>query len=167
MKVYNLHREQVVPADRDDVFRFFEQPENLARITPPSMGFVILTPPPIVMKEGAVIDYTVRALGARMHWRTLISEYDPPHKFVDIQIKGPYLMWHHTHRFVAESGRTRLIDDVHYALPFGLLGRMVHRVLVGRQVRRIFDHRQGVISGLFGSVDETNETSRTPEPDPS
>lgn len=153
MKLYHLHREQVVPVERDEVFRFFEQPENLARITPPSMDFVILTPTPISMKEGAVIDYTVKALGARMHWRTLITDYEPPHKFVDVQIKGPYILWHHTHRFIAEGAHTRLIDDVRYALPFGPFGRMAHTLLVQRQLKQIFDHRHRVVADMFGSVD--------------
>lgn len=152
MRVYHLHREQVVPVKREEVFPFFAKPENLAKITPPSMGFIILTPTPIRMKEGAIIDYTVRALGARMHWRTMITEYDPPHRFVDVQIKGPYILWHHTHSFVEEGSNTRLIDDVRYALPFGPLGSLVHTLVVRRQLDRIFAHRHDVIAGYFGSV---------------
>jgi len=160
MKTYHLHREQVVPLNRDEIFPFFAKPENLAKITPPSMGFNILTPTPIKMREGAVIDYTVKAMGARMHWRTLIAEYEPPYKFVDIQLKGPYILWHHTHTFIEEGANTRLIDDVRYALPFGPLGRIAHAVAVERQLLTIFDHRNRVIADMYGTVDDKSNTPR-------
>ncbi|MBD3332299.1 CDP-paratose 2-epimerase, partial [candidate division GN15 bacterium] len=99
MKVYTLKREQLIRRPRQDVFQFFERPENLEEITPGNMGFVILTPRPILMRAGAVLDYTVRVLGVRIRWTTLIESYDPPERFTDVSIKGPYSFWHHTHTF--------------------------------------------------------------------
>ena len=88
----------------DDVFNFFSMPENLVKITPKSLSFTILTPKPIDMEKGTLIDYTISLMGFPVHWRTLISDYNPPHSFIDQQIKGPYAFWHHTHTFT-ERGR--------------------------------------------------------------
>ncbi len=151
MTVHRLHREQVVDRSLDDVFEFFARPENLARITPPSMGFVILTPSPIEMKPGALIDYTVRTFGLPIRWTTLITAYEPPHRFIDVQLRGPYSFWHHTHTFEADGDRTRIIDEVRYALPFGPLGDLIHALVVRRQLARIFDYRAGVIEKLIAS----------------
>jgi len=149
MRVYRLHREQRVPYALEEVFAFFAQPENLQRITPPSLGFRILTPSPISMKEGRLIDYTLRVMGVSLHWRTLITTYDPPHRFVDEQINGPYRFWHHTHTFRAVDEGTIIGDDVRYALPFGPLGRLIHSVYVRRDLERIFDYRAEVIAQVF------------------
>ena len=149
MKVFTLHRTQRIRRPRSDVFAFFEQPENLARITPPSMGFEILTPPPIIMKEGAVIDYRVRIFGLSRHWRTLITAHDPPHRFVDEQLAGPYRFWHHTHTFEDDGDATVITDDVRYVLPFGPLGRLAHALVVRRQLDKIFAYRERVISTLI------------------
>jgi ligand-binding SRPBCC domain-containing protein len=150
MKTHLLEREQVVSTPLGEVFAFFARPENLAEITPPRLGFEILTPPPLQMGEGSLIDYTIRPFGPPMHWRTLITAYAPPHRFVDQQLKGPYLFWHHTHSFEAVEGGTRIRDQVRYLLPFGPLGRLVHRLLVRRQLEAIFDHRARVIRRRFG-----------------
>lgn len=149
MKIYHLHTEQVVAKPLTEVFAFFERPENLARITPESLGFVIVTPTPIEMKAGALIEYTIKVMGLRTRWTTLISEYDPPHKFVDEQLRGPYRLWHHTHSFEAVRGGTKIVDDVRYALPFGVFGRIAHALLVRRDLENIFKHRERIISGLF------------------
>jgi ligand-binding SRPBCC domain-containing protein len=152
MKTHTLETETTIDSPLAKVFPFFESPENLARITPPSVGFRILTPLPIRMQTGAVIDYTVRVFGFRVHWRTLITDYTPGRQFVDQQIKGPYALWHHTHTFEERDGRTVMRDRVVYALPFGLLGRMVHRLMVRRQVERIFKYREQVIQKIFSSA---------------
>jgi ligand-binding SRPBCC domain-containing protein len=151
MNTYTLEKETVIDRPLAEVFPFFARPENLARITPPSMDFQILTPSPIKMQSGTVIDYTVRVLGFRVHWRTLITDYDPPHCFVDQQIKGPYKMWHHTHTFEERGGRTIMRDRVVYALPFGPLGRLVRRLSVKRQLDKIFSHREQIIKRLFAT----------------
>lgn len=152
MKVYELKREQVASQDIEEVFAFFERPENLAGITPPSMDFSILTPSPVTMQSGALVDYTVKIMGIRSRWTTLITDYDPPHRFTDVQLRGPYSYWHHAHRFEPIDGGTRLVDEVRYVLPFGPLGQMAHALLVKRQLRKIFDHRMQVIDGLFNQA---------------
>ncbi|PKK83218.1 MAG: CDP-paratose 2-epimerase [candidate division Zixibacteria bacterium HGW-Zixibacteria-1] len=149
MKVFNLEREQFIDCPLRDVFAFFERPENLSKITPPSLGFKILTPGPIRMKQGALIDYTIRLLRIQLHWRTLISSYEPPHLFIDEQLKGPYALWHHTHRFAEKDGGTLITDKVRYALPFGFLGHLMHRFIVKGQLDRIFDYRASVIKKMF------------------
>jgi len=148
MKVYDLRRRQLIPLPLDQVFLFFERPENLSRLTPPSLGFQILTPPPIQMKSGCLVDYTVRVLGLPVRWTTLITEYDPPRRFVDVQLKGPYSYWHHTHEFEAVEGGTMMTDTVRYVLPFGWLGGVAHALFVRRQLRRIFDYRSEVLLGI-------------------
>ncbi len=152
MKVYTLKAEQFVPRPLDEVFAFFERPENLAKITPETLGFVILTPLPIEMKAGARIEYTIKVAGFRMRWQTLISSYDPPRSFVDEQLKGPYKLWHHTHRFHTVEGGTMILDEVKYALPLGLLGRMAHALFVRRQLKGIFEYRERVIAERFGQA---------------
>jgi ligand-binding SRPBCC domain-containing protein len=163
MKIYTLNREQVVPRPLDDVFPFFADPRNLVRLTPSSLGFIILTPPPIEMRQGALIDYTIGILGIRTHWRTLISDYDPPHSFTDVQLKGPYPFWHHTHSFRQVQGGTVIGDEVRYVLPFGIIGRAVHALLVERQLREIFDFRERVTAEIFagGSMTLSAELRRS------
>mgnify|MGYP001824672668 CR=1 FL=1 len=152
MKVHVLERRQTVAAPLDEVFAFFARPENLAEITPPGLGFQILTPSPIAMKEGAVVDYVVSLAGLPLRWRTLITAYEPPHRFVDEQLAGPYSFWHHTHTFgEAPGGGTELGDVVRYALPLGPLGELAHALVVRRQIDGIFAHRHAVIAGRFGT----------------
>jgi ligand-binding SRPBCC domain-containing protein len=157
MTTYELYREQWVPRPLEEVFEFFSRPENLAKITPASLGFEIITPQPIAMHAGALIDYTVRPFGIPIHWTTLIADYEPPHRFVDVQLKGPYAFWHHTHTFESARGGTRLTDRVRYALPFGPLGRIANSLAVKRQLRGIFDHRERVIAEQFSGVRQNGE----------
>ncbi|MBN1211846.1 MAG: SRPBCC family protein [candidate division Zixibacteria bacterium] len=144
-----LERTQLVKKPLEEVFAFFERPENLSKITPSSLGFEILTPEPIAMQTGAIIDYTVKPLGTRLHWRTLITNYEPPYKFVDVQLKGPYKFWHHTHTFEQTVEGTLITDRVRYILPFGFLGRLAHGLLVKRQLEYIFDYRRRIIEKYF------------------
>jgi ligand-binding SRPBCC domain-containing protein len=137
------------PASAVEVFAFFESAENLAHITPPSLGFRILTPAPITMKVGTVIDYTIRWLGIPVRWRTLITTYQPPDLFVDEQIRGPYSLWHHTHRFEDVPEGTLMNDEVHYCLPFGPIGDLTHGLVVKRRLGYIFDYRAMVIGKLL------------------
>jgi len=149
MTPYVLERKQFLSVPLDAAFRFFDRPENLAEITPTELGFRILTPSPIAMKEGALIDYTIRVLGLPVRWTTLITSYDPPRGFVDQQLKGPYSFWHHTHAFRAVDGGTEMTDTVRYLLPFGPLGALVHSMGVRQKLERIFEHRSQVIAGRF------------------
>jgi ligand-binding SRPBCC domain-containing protein len=150
MKVYTLKKEQLVLRPLVEVFAFFERPENLARITPPWLGFRILTPSPIVMERGAKFEYTVRVMGIRVGWESLISDYQPPHRFVDEQTKGPYAYWHHTHTFSQVDGGTLVGDEVRYAMPFGIFGTLAWRLAVRRQLEDIFSYRARVIGAMFG-----------------
>ena len=150
MKVYTFKKEQKISKNILEVFDFFSRPENLAAITPPKMKFQILTPSPIEMKEGALIDYTVRILGFPIRWRTLITKYDPPNMFVDQQLKGPYSIWHHTHTFTKISDNETLIRDiVAYSIPFGLIGRIVHSLYIKKDLEKIFLYRKNKISDLL------------------
>jgi len=151
MKLHLLQRTQDVPRPIDEVFPFFAAPENLEAITPPALRMQILTPKPIEMRAGALFDYIVTTHGVPMRWTTLITNYDPPFSFVDVQLKGPYAYWHHTHRFEDLGAQgTRLIDEVRYMLPFGPLGELVHALLVKRDLENIFAFRREFIAKKFG-----------------
>lgn len=151
MSIHLLRRTQMLPARPEEIFPFFERPENLSLLTPSWLKFTILTPSPVEMKSGAVIDYTISWLGVPMRWRTRISAYSPPMQFVDEQIRGPYSLWHHTHTFSAVEGGTRMVDEVRYALPGGPLGDLVHRLMVRKQLDRIFDFRAEAIVQVVGT----------------
>lgn len=148
--MYTLERTLVVPRPIDEVFPFFADAANLERLTPPLVGFTILTPLPIVMQTGTLIDYKIRVNGIPLRWRTLIESFDPPHSFVDTQLRGPYARWHHTHTFREVPGGTELGDRVEYSLPLGPLGKIAHALFVKRQLRTIFDYRSQVMRELFG-----------------
>lgn len=148
--MYTLERSLVVPCTREEVFPFFADAANLERLTPPFLGFTILTPLPIEMRAGTLIDYRIKLNGIPMRWRTLIESFDPPNAFVDTQQKGPYKLWHHTHTFREVPGGTEIGDRVRYALPFGPLGRLAHAIMVERQLKTIFDYRTKVMQDMFG-----------------
>ena len=135
----------------EEVFAFFGKPENLAHITPPWLGFRILTPSPVAMRQGALIDYQISLGPFPTRWRSMITAFEPPHLFVDEQLNGPYSFWHHTHRFEAKGSGTVISDEVRYLLPFGPLGKLVHAVTVRRQLQGVFSHRRGVIADYFNS----------------
>lgn len=156
MHVYELRRSQWVPKPRERLFPFFARAENLALITPPSLAFEVLTPTPVPMAAGQHIDYTIRLLGLRVRWRTLISAYDPPHGFVDEQLRGPYAFWHHAHHFEPVEGGTLIRDVVRYALPRVLPGPLrvaVHDLYVRPYLEAIFDYRRGIFTTLFAAPD--------------
>ena len=148
MKEYSISRRVWVPRSLAKVFPFFADAENLERLTPPELAFRIDSSLPVAMKAGALIDYTIGLHRIPMKWRTEITSWDPPHSFEDTQLSGPYRKWVHTHRFTENAGGTIIEDRVAYSLPFGFLGRIVHP-LVARQLKRIFDYRETVLSKLF------------------
>jgi ligand-binding SRPBCC domain-containing protein len=140
-----LRASQLIPLPRAQLFPFFADARNLAVITPPRMGFRIRTAEPIVMREGTLIDYTVRVAGIPVRWRTLISRWDPPSEFADEQLRGPYALWRHRHSFTAvTSEETRLDDEVLFRLPFAPLGD-VALPFVKRELRRIFRYRRAAV----------------------
>lgn len=149
--IRTLHRQQWVPRSLHEVFEFFERPENLPHITPPWLGFRILTPGPLTMRCGLVIDYTVRVLGMSTHWRSAIAEYDRPYAFRDVQVIGPYRLWDHRHRFRRENGGTLIEDFVVYELPLGPLAGLLDAVMVRRQLVAIFEYRRQRIEELLGA----------------
>ncbi len=140
--VHTLRREQRLPRPIDEVFAFFGDARNLEAITPPLLRFQVLTPDPIAMGPGALIRYRLRVRGMPVGWLTAIREWDPPHRFVDEQLRGPYALWHHTHTFEPDGEDATLMrDEVRYALPFGFAGELARRLFVGRDVEAIFDFR--------------------------
>jgi len=154
MRTHQLVREQWIPRSLERVFPFFEKPENLGLITPPWLNFEILSPAPIRVEAGRLIDYRIRLMGWPMHWRTHIAVYQPPLVFVDEQLNGPYAYWYHLHRFEAEGEGTRLYDQVRYQLPHWLpdfMERQVHERFVSPALTRIFDYRASVFKKLFGT----------------
>ena len=153
MRLNHLTAEQLVLRPAERVFSFFAQPENLALLTPENLDFRLLTPSPVTMEGGTIIDYTIRLLGIPLRWRTVISGYDPPRQFVDEQLSGPYSFWHHTHTFVPRDDGTLIRDHVRYALPAYLpavVTRGLNTVYVGPALEDIFRFRQQVIGRLFG-----------------
>lgn len=141
-----FERKTFSPRAGAEVFAFFADASNLARLTPEWLKFTIETPTPVDMGRGAVIDYTIRIYGIPMRWRTLITEWEPPFRFVDEQVYGPYRYWRHEHTFDKSGDGTLLGDRVEYAAPFGALA---DRVFVRGNLRRIFDHRSEVLCELF------------------
>ena len=140
-----------IPVALAEVFAFFSDAGNLGRITPPELRFRILSPQPIHLSEGARIDYQIRLFGVPLRWRSGIAVWDPPRRFVDEQLRGPYREWVHEHRFFSEpDGCTRIEDVVRFQLPFGLLGELGWPV-VAAQLRRIFRYRQERIRDLLSA----------------
>ena len=151
MRTFSFEDELVVPAALGEVFPFFAEARNLEKLTPPWLRFEVLTEGPIVMAEGALIDYRIRWRGIPLRWRTEIEVWEPPHRFVDRQIRGPYRLWRHEHLFTDRGDGTSIIDRVEYA-PIG--GILAQRLVVARDVERIFAYRQEVLQREFGRVSE-------------
>lgn len=149
MKTWVLRREQWIPAPLGRVFPFFADAANLQRITPPWLRFSILTPLPIEMAPGAQIEYRLRLAGIPVRWRTRIAEWKPGDGFVDVQERGPYALWEHTHRFQRLGEGVLTTDVVRYALPLSWLGRVAQVVAVRAALAAIFDYRAARIAEVF------------------
>jgi ligand-binding SRPBCC domain-containing protein len=152
MAVHQLKRTQLIPADVEAIWQFFSSPTNLGVITPPYMNFRITSPPEEKgIYEGQIITYKVSPiLSVPLFWMTEIREVEYLKKFVDIQKKGPYKLWHHEHTFVQQGEYVLMTDTVHYELPFGILGDAVHGLFVKKQLEEIFDYRNKKIIEIYG-----------------
>jgi len=146
MRTYRYGTELALPRPLGEVFGFFSEAENLEKLTPPWLRFEILTKGPIDMAVGTLIDYRIRWRGIPLRWRTEIEVWEPPHRFVDLQIRGPYRLWRHEHLFIERDGGTAVVDRVEYA-PFG--GALV-QPMVARDVERIFAYRHAMLARDFG-----------------
>lgn len=144
-----LHTTLFLPHPRPTVFPFFAAAENLQRITPPWVDFRIVTPLPIEMRTGALIDYRLKVHGVPISWRTEITAWEPDTFFVDTQLKGPYSRWVHSHRFTTVPGGTLVEDDVDFSVPGGW---PIERLFVRRDLRAIFLHRQRAILEAFSAT---------------
>lgn len=143
--VHVLELDQVLPGERDEVFSFYADAFNLEAITPPWLGFRVVTPGPIEMQPGAMIEYRLKLHGIPVRWLTEIEIWEPGRRFVDTQVRGPYRLWRHTHSFEDDPGGTRVRDSVSYEIPLGPLGELADRLMVRRDLARIFDYRRRAV----------------------
>ena len=146
MRVREYKTELWVPRPRDEVFAFFSDAANLNAITPAWLHFRMVTKSPIDMRAGTLIDYRMRIRGIPVSWRTKITEWDPPFRFADEQLRGPYTLWRHEHDFESQDDGTLVRDKVNYAVPFDFIA---HGLLVKRDVQRIFAYREERLRELF------------------
>jgi len=149
--IHTLAREQVLPLPPVEAFELFADAFNLEAITPPWLHFRVVTPPPIAMRPGALIEYRLRLHTLPIRWLTRIEGWEPGRRFADVQVRGPYRAWHHTHTFEPDDGGTRMRDVVRYALPLGPLGELAHALLVRRDLERIFDFRRDAVAARLAA----------------
>lgn len=138
-----------LPLSPAELFPFFADAGNLDAITSPWLHFHIITPRPVEMRAGTLIDYKLRVRGLPLRWRTLIKEWEPPHRFVDEQVRGPYRRWTHTHTFESRADGTLARDTVQYSVPLDFIA---HPLFVRRDIERIFGYRQEALRGRFGGA---------------
>jgi ligand-binding SRPBCC domain-containing protein len=155
MKLHVLERTQVTPLDLDETFRFFGEIDNLERITPPWLRFRILDPRPDELTAGAHLQYSLVLHRVPIRWITQIDQWEPPHRFTDFQVRGPYELWEHAHTFEPVEGGTLVRDVVRYAIPYGPLGALAHVAFVRRDLRRIFDYRRDAVAAIFARPEES------------
>jgi ligand-binding SRPBCC domain-containing protein len=148
-KIHILTTETFIPRPCSEVFAFFAAAENLEQITPAELNFRIVSPLPMAMATGTLIDYRLRLFGFPFRWQTLISRWEPGSCFVDEQLRGPYAKWEHTHTFTEVDGGTQVVDVVRYCLPFFPIGQLAYPV-VRLQLKRIFTFRAQRLTELLG-----------------
>ena len=146
MRVRNFQSQLWLPQSRDNVFAFFSDAQNLDLITPPWLHFRTTTPGSCEMRLDTIIDHRLRIHGVPLHWRSKITVWDPPVRFVDEQVRGPYRLWIHEHRFEEQNGGTLVNDHVRYAVLFDVL---LHRLLIGPDIERIFAYREKKLREIF------------------
>jgi len=151
MKPHILETIIIINKPLDVVFDFFSKAENLNALTPPELEFKILTPIPIKMFPGTLIDYRIKLNGIPFKWKTKISTWNPPHQFIDEQIKGPYVRWHHTHSFKdLGDGRTEMIDRVEFLSPGWIIEPIINALFIEKRVAQIFKYREQKLTEIFG-----------------
>jgi hypothetical protein len=155
MRVRRFETEIWLPAPREEVFAFFADAANLDAITPPWLSFRTITPGPIAMRAGTVIDHKLRIHGIPIRWRSKIAIWEPRARFVDEQVRGPYRLWRHEHFFQERDGGTLVCDRVRYSVPFDFL---VHELLVRRDVEKIFAWRTECLQRRFKSRDRVEDS---------
>lgn len=148
-RIHHLYREQLVPCPVDEVFGFYARAGNLERITPPWLGFGLRTPEPVEMRAGTLLEYRLHLHRIPLRWISRIERWEPGRAFEDVQVKGPYRLWHHRHEFRAAGGGTLVQDHVRYALPLGPLGELAHAAFVERDLARIFAFRYAAVKELM------------------
>lgn len=158
MKFYHYQTEQFLPTDINTAWHFFSSAKNLALITPPELCFKILTRlNDTDIYPGMLIDYTLKPLfGIPVHWKTEIAGINKPQMFVDKQLKGPYKIWEHTHQFIQKENGVLMKDAVRYQLPFGVIGKMAHSLIVKRKLLRIFNYRRETLIKIFTNNGNNN-----------
>jgi ligand-binding SRPBCC domain-containing protein len=149
MKLFSIDRSIHLPRPIDEVFPFFADARNLERLTPPFLKFQVITPAPIAMQPGTHIRYKLRLHAIPISWESEITAWDPPHRFIDEQLRGPYRIWKHEHRFSEKNGGTEVSDHVDYAV-WG--GSLINALFVAPDVRKIFDYRTQVLETMFGKA---------------
>ncbi|HTY53555.1 MAG TPA: SRPBCC family protein [Candidatus Binataceae bacterium] len=156
-QLYHFERSQIIAIPRAETFAFFANPKHLEAITPEFVHFKFLRPPPSELHGGSVISYRIRILGVPIRWQSVIESWEPPARFVDLQVKGPYSYWRHVHEFedVGEH-RTRSNDRIDFALPMGPLGKIAHKLFVARMLNQIFDFRAERLSAIVGAATPAN-----------
>jgi ligand-binding SRPBCC domain-containing protein len=156
---YCLTCEVRLPASIEEVFALFSDARQLERLTPEWLHFEVLTPAPILMSDGTLIDYKLRVHGFPLRWRSQISLWDPPYRFADVQLRGPYRRWYHVHTFEQNGDGTICRDEVEYSV---LGGPLVHNLFVKRDLERIFDYRIKKLRDILSTDCCTCEYSRRP-----
>jgi ligand-binding SRPBCC domain-containing protein len=149
MQPHTIIRKTIIKRPLEEVFQFFSKAENLNLLTPPELSFKILTPLPIKMQAGTLIDYRIKLNGIPFNWRTEISTWKVNECFVDQQLKGPYKIWHHTHSFTAVKEGTLMIDEVKYLSPGWILEPLIEKFFIKKKVEGIFDYRNSKLKEIF------------------
>ncbi len=157
-----LEREQRVRAPLESTFTIYSDASNLEAITPPWLGFRITSQLPIEMREGALISYRLVVHRIPVRWTTRIEAWEPPHRFVDVQLRGPYALWHHTHEFERDGDWTVIRDRVRYRIGYGSLGSLAQRFFVFRDLEKIFDYRRRATAELIAREANRGRLARSP-----
>jgi ligand-binding SRPBCC domain-containing protein len=150
MQAHSLTFETKLYRSLDEIFDFFSNAENLNTVTPSEVEFSMLTPTPIKMNVGTMINYRIKLMGVPFYWRTHINAWEPPFRFVDEQLKGPYIMWHHEHTFVQKEGYVLMTDKLHYLSPGWFLEPLINQYFVTPQIKKIWSYRDAQFTKLFG-----------------